>query len=81
MSLTMTMPVPTICFHIEIIFILKAIKFQPKVSYGKQTLKLMVISYETCQRLTSYISDERTTCVRSIVPVYFQMMVKFMFGT
>ena len=71
MSLTVTVPVPTICFHIEIIFILKAIKFHSKVFYGKQTLTLMVISYETCQRLASFLSDERTTCVRSVVPVYF----------
>ena len=46
--------VSLMCFHIEIIFILKAIKSHFKGSYDKQNFTLVVISYEiyeTCQRL------------------------------
>ena len=46
----------TLCFLIEVMFILKAIKSHIKGSYDNQNLTLVVISYEihgTCQRLIS----------------------------
>ena len=56
-------------------FILKALKSHSerdkihfKERYDKQNLPLVIISYliyETCQRLTSCISSEMTTPVRS----------------
>ena len=56
------------CFVIEILLILKAIKSHFKGLYHKQNLTHVVISYEiyeTRQRLVSLISYEITTRVRS----------------
>ena len=53
---SLTMVVTTMRFRIEIMFILKAIKSHFKVSYDKQNLTLVVISYEiyeTRRRLVS----------------------------
>ena len=53
---SLTMSVSTARFHIELIFILKAVKSCFKGSYDKQNFKLVVISdeiYETRQRLVS----------------------------
>ena len=53
---SLTTSVSTMRFHIELMFILKAIKSNYKGSYDKQNLTLMVISYEiyeTGQRLVS----------------------------
>ena len=53
---SLTMSVSTMCFLIEILLILNAIKSHFKGSYDKQNLTLVVISYEiyeTRQRLVS----------------------------
>ena len=53
---SLTTPVSTIGFFIEIMFVLKVIKSNFKGSYDKQNLTLVVISYkvyETSQRLVS----------------------------
>ena len=44
--MSLTMSVSTVHFHIELLFILKAIKFCFKESYDKQNLTPVVISYE-----------------------------------
>ena len=51
----------------EIMSTFQAIKFHLKQSYDKQNLTLVVISYETRQRLVSWISYEITTNVRSSI--------------
>ena len=43
---SLTTSVSTMRFPIEVVFILKAIKFHSEVSYDKQNLMLVVISYE-----------------------------------
>ena len=53
---SLTKSMSTMCFYIEIMFILKAIKSNFKGSYDKQNLTLVVILYEiyeTRQRLVS----------------------------
>ena len=54
---SLTTSVSTMRFHIELMFILKAIKSHYKGSYDKQNLTLMVISYEMSTRVTSSISE------------------------
>ena len=64
---SLTTSVSTMRFVNEKLFILKAIKFNFKRSYDKQNLTLVVISYETYetrQRLVSYISYQMSTRVR-----------------
>ena len=43
---SLTTSVSTMCFLIEILFVLKVIKSKFKGSYDKQNLTLVVISYE-----------------------------------
>ena len=53
---SLTTSVPTMCFLIEIMFILKAIKSHFKGPYDKQNLTLMIALYEifeTRQRIVS----------------------------
>ena len=53
---SLTTSVSTLCFLIEIVFVLMAIKSSFKGSYDKKNLTLVVISYEiyeTHQRLVS----------------------------
>ena len=48
----------TMRFLIEIVFILKAIKFHSKVSYDKQNLTLVIISYQMTTRVRSSMSPK-----------------------
>ena len=59
---SLTMYVAIMCFLIEKIFILKAIKFNFKESYEKQNFNLVVISF-----LVSLISYKITIRVRSSI--------------
>ena len=71
----LTTSVLTVCFLIEIKFILNAIKSRFKGSHDKQNLTLEVISYEiykTRRRLASYIIYEMTT--RVYKNLYLSMM-------
>ena len=57
------MSVSTMRFLLEILSVLKAIKFSSEGSYDKQNLTVMVISYEIYEtsRLVSSLSYEMTT--------------------
>ena len=60
--------VTSLCFLIEKMFIVQAIKSYSKGSYDKQNLTLVVISYEiyvTLQSLVSWISYKMITSERS----------------
>ena len=64
---SLTTSVSTMRFLIEIKFILKAIKFNFKGPYDKQTLTLVITSHEideTRRRLVSLISNEISTGIR-----------------
>ena len=74
---SLTTPVSTMGFLIEVIFILKVIKSHLKRMYDKLNLTLVVISceiYETCQRLIPKISISiKSTLIRSSI---FEMQIK-----
>ena len=51
--MSLTPSVSTVRFHMELLFILKTIKFRCKGSYDKQSLAFVVISYEIYETRTS----------------------------
>ena len=65
-------------FLIEIMIVSKAIKFYFKVSYDKQNLILVVISYEMYDTRCRLISYEMTTRLRSSISLitYISCQIK-----